>query len=162
MREGMRLPLWADYYVMAMSPFTGDIAAGSNTITRVRGRFPVIGERLDIPMLPTGSYVTAVDTAAKTIRFSAVNGSGRSFGNLTFLNGYPTVEMHSCYDIPTLLKYHKTLIGNSTFYLHALIDPKIHEPSYLFGGNIISSSRYQPDLTSSPPPAGLSPSTINK
>ena len=161
-REGMRLPLWTDYYVMALSPFTGDIAAGSNTITRVHGRFPLTGERLDIPMLPNGSFVTAVDTAAKTIRFSTANSSGRSFANETFLNGYPLVEMHSCYDIPTLLKYHKTLIGNSTFYLHALMDTKIHEPSYLFGGNIIGSSRYDPAVISSPPPAGQSPSTINK
>jgi hypothetical protein len=140
-REGMRLALWTDYYVMETGPFTGDIAAGSNTITRVQGRFPSIGERLDIPMLANGSYVTAIDAAAKTIRFSTANTSGKSFSDQTFLNGYPVVEMHSAYDLPTLLKYHKTLIGGSTLYLHPLADPKIHEASYLLGETIIGRFR---------------------
>ena len=141
MREGARLPMWADYYVMAMAPFTGDIAAGSNTLTRVQGRFPVIGERLDIPMLATGTFVTATDTAAKTIRLSTSNTSGQSFLDYTFINGYPAVEMHSCYDLPFLLKYHKTLVGGSTFYLHELTDRKVHEPAYLLGENIIARYR---------------------
>ncbi|HLX66929.1 MAG TPA: hypothetical protein VKR41_08025 [Puia sp.] len=137
-REGMRLALWTDYYLMALGPFTGDIAAGSNTITRVQGRFPLVGERLDIPMLANGSYVTAVDTAARTIRFSTANTGGRSFTDHTFINGYPQIEMHSCYDLPTLVKYHKTLVGGSTFYLHELVSPRLHEPSYLLGENIIA------------------------
>ena len=58
----------------------------------------------------------AIDTAAKTIRFSVANTSGRSFADGTFINGYPQIEMHSCYDLPTLVRYHKTLIGGSTFY----------------------------------------------
>jgi len=140
-REGMRLALWSDYYVMEMAPFTGDIAAGSNLITHVQGRFPLVGERLDIPMLANGSYVTALDTAAKTIWFSTANTSVRSFSDHTFINGYPLVEMHSCYDLPTLVKYHKTLIGGSTFYLHELADPKQHEPAYLLGGNVLSRFR---------------------
>ena len=140
-REGMRLSVWADYYVMATAPFTGDIAAGSNTITHVQGRFPAVGERQDIPMLATGAYVTAIDTAARTVRFSTTNTSGRSFSGYTFINGYPTVEMHSCYDLPTLLKHHKTLIGGSTFYLHELVNPKVHDVNYLLGGNIIASYR---------------------
>jgi hypothetical protein len=144
-REGMRLTLWTDYYVMALGPFTGDIAAGSNTIAHVQGRFPLNGERLDVPMLANGSYVKAVDTAAKIIRFSTANTSGQSFCDYTFINGYPQIEMHSCYDIPTLLKYHKTLIGGSTFYIHELADPKIHEPAYLLGGKVLS--RYRVDNT---------------
>ena len=140
-RDGMRLALWSDYYMMEMAPFTGDIAAGSNSITHVQGRFPRIGERLDIPMLTNGSYVTDVDTAAKTIRFSTANTSGRSFSDQTFINGYPQIEMHSCYDLPTLLKYHKTLVGGSTFYLHELANPKLHEPAYLLGGNVLSRFR---------------------
>jgi hypothetical protein len=141
MRDGMRLPLWIDYYVMETPPMTGDIAAGSNTITRVQGRFPVPGERLDIPMLPNGSYVTAVDPLAKTIRFSTANTSGKSFSDQTFINGYPVVEMHSCYDLPRLVKDQKSLIGGATFYLHELKDPKIHEPAYLLGGTIIARYR---------------------
>jgi hypothetical protein len=140
-REGMRLAVYGDYYVMATAPFTGDIAAGSNTINHVQGRFPPAGERLDIPMLANGSFVTAIDTASKTIRFSTANNSGRSFADHTFINGYPQIEMHSCYDLPTLVKYHKTLVGNSTFYLHELTDPKIHEPAYLLGGNVLSRYR---------------------
>ncbi|HET6253726.1 MAG TPA: hypothetical protein VFE32_06620 [Puia sp.] len=139
--DGMRLALWSDYYVMEMPPFTGDIAAGGNLITHVQGRFPVPGERLDIPMLANGAYVTATDTAAKTIRFSAANTSGRSFADRTFINGYPKIEMHSCYDLPTLVRYHKTLIGGSTFYLHEAAGPKVHEPAYLLGGDILSSYR---------------------
>jgi Pectate lyase superfamily protein len=140
-RDGMRLELYTDYYVMETPPFTGDIAAASNTITRVQGRFPAVGERLDIPMLANGTYVTAVDPTAKTIRFSTANASGKSFSDRTFINGYPVVEMHSCYDLPTLLRKNKTLIGGSTFYLHELMDPKIHEVSYLLGGNIIGRYR---------------------
>ena len=92
-------------------------------------------------MLANGSYVTALDTAAKTIWFSTANTSVRSFSDHTFINGYPLVEMHSCYDLPTLVKYHKTLIGGSTFYLHELADPKQHEPAYLLGGNVLSRFR---------------------
>jgi hypothetical protein len=136
-REGMKLVLWTDYYVMAMAPCTGNLAAGSNTLTKVQGRFPLVGERLDMPMFASGTYVTAVDPAAKTIRFSTANASGKSYSDYTFINGYPAVEMHSCYDLPYLLSYHKTLIGGSTFYLHELTDPKMHEAAYLLGGNII-------------------------
>ncbi len=139
--NGISLPLWSDYYVMAYGPFTGDISSGSNLITHVQGRLPRVGERLDIPMLPNGSYVTAVDTGAKSIRFSMTNTSGRSFADYTFINGYPTVEMHSCYDLPTLRKNGKTLIGGSHFYLHDLIDKKLHEPSYLLGTNTIAEFR---------------------
>jgi hypothetical protein len=174
--EGMRLTVYADYYVMATAPFTGDIAAGSNTITHVQGRFPAVGDRPDIPMVSTGTHVTAIDTAAKTIRLSTTNTSGKSFPDHTFINGYPTVEMHSCYDLPTLMKYHKTLIGGSTFYLHELANPKVHEPNYLLGGNIIAQYRnlntlvggdstwhplkFEP-VNSSRPPAYQSPSTGN-
>lgn len=137
-RNGMSLPLWSDYYVMTGGPMTGDMAAGSNAITHVQGRFPRVGERLDIPMLSNGSYVTAIDTAAKSIRFSTANTSGRSFTDYTFINGYPSVEMHSCYDLPTLVRNGKTLIGGSTFYLHELVNRNLHEPSYLLGTNILA------------------------
>jgi hypothetical protein len=140
-RDGMRLALWSDYYVMAYGPFTGDMAAGAKVITHVQGRFPHVGERLDIPMLPVGTYVTAFDTAAKTIRFSTANTSGKSFPDYTFINGYPQIEMHSCYDLPTLAKYQKTLIGGSTFYLHELANPAVHEPNFLLGGKIIAEYR---------------------
>lgn len=136
-REGMKLSVYGDYYVMANAAFTGDIAAGSNTITHVQGWFPHVGERPDIPMLAEGSYVTAIDTAKKTIRFSTANTSGRSFADQTFINGYPVVEMHSCYDLPTLVKHHKTLIGGATFYLHAPRNPGVHDPDYLLGGGNI-------------------------
>jgi hypothetical protein len=140
-RDGMRLALWSDYYVMATALFTGDIAAGSNTITHVQGRFPMVGERLDIPMLANGSFVTGIDTAKRMIHFSTSNTSGRSFSDYTFINGYPQIEMHSCYDLPTLVKYHKTLVGGSTFYLHPLVNPGIHEASYLLGATIIGRFR---------------------
>jgi len=141
MREGMRLPLWSDYYVIALAPFTGDIDAGSNTITHVQGRFPAPGERPDMPMLPPGTYVTAADPAAKTVRLSAANKTGKSFRDETFINGYPTVEMHSCYDLPTLIRQHKTVIGGATFYLHALKDARNHEPSMLLNGQVIAGFR---------------------
>lgn len=142
-REDMKLALWADYYVMASAAFTGDMAAGSNTITRVQGRFPTAGERLDIPLLVNGCYVTAVNTAAKTIQFSCNNNSQKSLSDQTFQNGYPVIEMHSAYDIPTLVKYHKTLIGGSTFFLHPLLNAKNHEPSYLLGGSVIGQFRIE-------------------
>jgi hypothetical protein len=96
-------------------------------------------------MLANGSFVTATDTAEKLIRFSTSNTSGRSFSDYTFINGYPQIEMHSCYDLPTLMKYHKTLVGGSTFFLHELADPKVHEPAYLLGGTVLS--RYRNDNT---------------
>src|ERR1700743_2142908 len=83
--EGMRLPLWADYAINERGPLTGDIAAGSNTLTRAQGSFPAIGERLDFPLLPTGTYVTAVDPTARTIRFSNANTTGRSYTDYTII-----------------------------------------------------------------------------
>jgi len=115
-REGMALPLWTDYYVYANPPFTGDIATGSNTLTNVQGAFPAVGDRPDMPMLPVGTYVTAVDPAHKTIRLSNANNTGRSFTDYTFMNGFPRIEMYSSYDIPYLQKYNKTFIGGSCFY----------------------------------------------
>ena len=174
--EGMRLPLYSDYYVMTTAPFTGDIAAGSNTINHVQGRLPAVGDRPDMPMMATGTFVSAVDTAAKAIRLSTSNTSGKSFPDHTFINGYPTVEMHSCYDLPTLAKQHKSLIGGSVFYLHELANPKVHEPNYLLGGTIIAQYRnfntliggdstwhplrFEP-VTSSPPPAYQAPNKGN-
>ena len=115
-REGMALPLWTDYYVYANPPFTGDIAAGSNTLTNVQGVFPAVGDRPDMPMLPVGTYVTAIDPAHKTIRLSGANNTGRSFADYTFINGFPRIDMYSSFDIPTLQKYNKTFIGGSYFY----------------------------------------------
>jgi len=115
-REGMALSMWTDYYVCANPPFTGDIAAGSNTLINVQGIFPAVGDRPDMPMMPVGTYVTAVDPAHKTIRLSGVNNTGRSFTDYTFINGFPRIDMYSSFDIPTLQKYNKTFIGGSCFY----------------------------------------------
>jgi len=114
--DGMALSLWSDYYVSASPPFTGDIAAGSNTLTNVQGVFPVARDRPDMPMLAVGTYVTAVDPAHKTIRLSTSNNTGRNFSDYTFMNGFPRIDMYSSYDIPYLQKYNKTFIGGSYFY----------------------------------------------
>ena len=120
--DGMALPLWMDYYVNATSPLTGDIAAGSNTFTRVQGIFPYVGERLDMPMLPPGSYVTAIDVPAKTVRFSNSNNAGQSFTDYTCINGYPEIEMYGHYDLPYLQQHHKTLIGGAEYYWSGIND----------------------------------------
>ena len=114
--NGMSLSLWTDYFVNEQEQMTGDLAAGSNTLVNVQGRFPAVGERLDIPMIPSGSFVTAVNTVGRKVSFSNPNMSGRSFTDYTFINGYPTVEMYSNYDLPALQKYGKTLIGGADFY----------------------------------------------
>lgn len=132
-QEGMTLNLWMDYYVTENGAFTGDMAAGSDSMMNVQGQFPAVGKRPDIPMLPPGSYVTAINAAAKTIRFSNPNNSGRSYSDYTFINGYPKVEMHSSYDLPSLQKAGKTLIGGADFYLHEMVDKNIHEPAYFLG-----------------------------
>ncbi|HEV2479873.1 MAG TPA: glycosyl hydrolase family 28-related protein [Puia sp.] len=115
-REGMKLDLWMDYYVSVSNVFTGDMAVGSNVITQVQGAFPNIGDRPDIPMLPCGAYVTAVDRQARTIRFSAANGTGRSYSDYTFINGYPLVEIFSSFDPAALQAHGKTLIGGALLY----------------------------------------------
>jgi hypothetical protein len=140
-REGMQLSLWSDYYIAQKGPLTGDIAAGSNKLINVQGQFPAAGERIDIPMLPTGAYVTQVDPAARTVTFSHPNNSGRSYTDYTFINGYPTVEMHSAYDLPALQKAGKTLVGAADFYLYDLIDKNVHDPAYLLGSGF--SARYK-------------------
>ncbi|HUB62639.1 MAG TPA: glycosyl hydrolase family 28-related protein [Puia sp.] len=114
--NGMALPLWTDYFVNEHEQMTGDLAAGSNTLVHVQGRIPAVGERLDIPMLPSGTFVTAVNTAAGTISFSNSNKTGQTFTDYTFMNGFPTVEMYSSYDLPALQHLGKTLIGGADFY----------------------------------------------
>lgn len=131
--EGMKLSLLMDYYVYVNSPFTGDMAAGSNTLTNVQGMFPVVGDRLDMPMLPSGTYVTAIDTSAKIIRFSNANNSGRSFNDYTVVNGYPRIEMRSAYDLPALQRFGKTLIGGSDFYLYQPMGKGTQDPAWLLG-----------------------------
>ena len=132
-REGMVLNLWMDYYVNENGAFTGDLPAGANTLVHVQGEFPAVGDRPDLPMLPTGTYVTAVNTAAKTIRFSNSNNSGQSFSDYTFINGYPAIEMHSAYDLPTLQQAGKTLIGGAEFYLHEIPDKNVREAAWFLG-----------------------------
>jgi hypothetical protein len=117
--EGMNLSLWADYYVYANPPFTADIAAGSNILTNAQGVLPSVGDRPDMPMVPTGAYVTAVDPAHKTIRLSAANNTGRAFIDYTFINGFPRIDMYSSYDIPELQKNNKTFIGGTYFHRYA-------------------------------------------
>src|ERR1700744_894855 len=89
-------------------------------------------------MLAPGTYVAAVDPAARTIRFSTSNQSGRSFYDYTFINGYPSIDMHSCYDLFYLLSHHKTLIGGARFYLHEYMGKDIHDPSYILEGRVIA------------------------
>jgi len=140
-REGMKLQLLMDYYVYENIPFTGDMAAGSNTLKNVQGVFPVVGDRLDMPMLPSGTYVTAVDTSAKTVRFSNANNNGKPFNDYTVANGYPRIEMHSAYDLPTLQRSHKTLIGGSDFYLYPPMGRVASDPAWLLGSGY--NARYK-------------------
>ncbi len=136
----MKLNLWLDYYVYENPPFTGDLAGGSNTLTKVQGELPAVGDRPDIPMLPVGSYVTAVDPAAKTIRFSNSNSLRQSFPDYTFFNGYPIVEMYSSYDLSALQYLGKTLIGGATFYRYDVTDVNTERKDYPLIG--IPSAKY--------------------
>jgi len=135
-REGMQLSLWMDYYVNNSSPFTGNLAAGDNTIEAVQGSFPAVGDRLDIPMLPSGTYVTNVDPGARTISFSTMNTTGQSFADYTFMNGYPTIDMFSSYDIPTLVADGKTLIGGANFYRFVAQGIYTHDQDYPLNGTV--------------------------
>lgn len=140
-QEGMKLRLWADYYVNTSPPFTGDLAAGSNTVVHVQGIFPSVGSRPDMPMIPSGSYVTAVDPGAGTIRFSNSNRSTRSFTHYTFMNGYPTIEMYSTFDLPSLQRYNKTLIGGATFYQYNAGEVSTHDNDFPLNGNRVAAYR---------------------
>jgi len=137
-QEGMKLSLVMDYYVYQNAPFTGDLAAGSNTLTNVQGMFPGVDDRPDMPMLPSGTYVTAVDPSARTIRFSSANNTGRSFNDYTVVNGYPRIEMHSAYDLPTLQRARKTLLGGADFYLYQPMGKGSFDPSWLLGSGYIA------------------------
>jgi hypothetical protein len=114
--NGMSLSVWVDYYVNQNGPFTGNIKSSSNTITDVQGVFPAVGERPDIPMVPIGTFVTAVNRSNATVTLSNVNIQSQSFYHYTFMNGYPLIEMFSAYDFKTLLESHKTFIGNADFF----------------------------------------------
>jgi hypothetical protein len=131
--EGMKLSLWMDYYVYATPPFTGDIAAGSNTIVHAQGALPYIHQRPDLPMMPCGTYVTAVDPKAGTIRLSRSNGR-QAFADLTSMNGYPTIELYSSYALPELAASGKTLIGGATFYQYNDVNINTHEHDYPVNG----------------------------
>lgn len=140
-QEGMQLELWADYYVNTSSPFTGDLAAGSHTLEHVQGVFPSVGGRPDLPMLPSGTYVTAVDVQAGKVSFSNSNQSNRSYKSYTFINGYPEVEMYSAFDLPTLQVYHKTLIGGATFYRYDAGEINTRGNNYFLNGNRLAGFR---------------------
>lgn len=114
--NGVSLRLWMDYYVNAMPAFTGNMAANSNTITDVQGVFPAPGDRPDIPMLPPGAFVTAVNAGARTISFSVANVTGKSYKDYTFINGFPTIEIYSPFDPAFLQKNGVTLFGGADFY----------------------------------------------
>jgi hypothetical protein len=136
--NGMALSLWTDYFVNEYEQMTGDLAAGSNTLVNVQGRFPAVGERLDIPMLPSGSFVTAANTTERTVRFSNPNMTGQSFTGYTFINGYPTVEMYSSYDLPALQQYGKTLIGGADFYQYNTGGVNSHDRDFPLNGMVMS------------------------
>ncbi len=135
---GMALSLWTDYFVNEHEQMTGDLAAGSNTLVNVQGRFPAVGERLDIPMMPSGSFVTAVNSTGRTVSFSNPNMAGQSFTDYTFINGYPTVEMYSSYDLPALQQYGKTLIGGADFYQYDAGRINSHDRDFPLNGMLMS------------------------
>jgi hypothetical protein len=132
-REGMKLSLWMDYYVNATPPFTGDIATGSNSIVHAQGALPYVGQRPDMPMFPSGTYVTAVDLKTGTIRLSKSNGR-QSFTDFTFMNGYPSIEMYSSYDLAELAASGKTLIGGATFFQYNAAGINTHDHDYPVNG----------------------------
>ncbi|HEY4209563.1 MAG TPA: hypothetical protein VGM31_22210, partial [Puia sp.] len=135
-QNGMSLSLWSDYFVKAEAPMTGDLAQGSNTLVNVQGRFPVVGERLDIPMLPSGTYVTAVNTQARTITFSNSNATGKAIRDYTFMNGYPRIEMFSAYDLASMQTLQKTLIGGADFYQYEATGINTHHQDFPVRGMI--------------------------
>ncbi len=135
LNEGMSLSLWMDYFVNEKGAFAGNVAQGTNTITNVRGVFPLVGERPDMPMFPTGTYVTAVDQSTKTITLSAPGSLARSFSDFLFMNGYPDVEMYSSYSLPDLLKNGKTLLGGAWFYRTDTVNTPFSDRGYPFRGN---------------------------
>jgi len=114
--EGTSLPLWMDYFVNEKAAFTGDIAAGSNTIVNVQGVFPEVGERPDIPMLAIGTYVIGTDQKNRTITFSTGNMTGQSYKDFTFMNGYPNIEMYGTSKPEALQKNGETLFGSADYY----------------------------------------------
>jgi len=136
--NGMALSLWADYFVNEHAQMTGDLAAENNTLINVQGRFPAVGERLDIPMMPSGSFVTAANSAARTVSFSNPNMSGQSFTDYTFTNGYPTVEMYSNYDLPALQQHEKTLIGGADFYQYDAGPINTYERDFPLNGMLMN------------------------
>jgi hypothetical protein len=141
MREGIKLELWLDYYVNNSSPFTGDLAAGSNTLVHVQGSFPGVGERPDLPMLPIGAFVTAVDHTAGTVSFSMPNSTGESFKDYTFINGYPAIDLFSGYDPATLQQNGRTLLGGATFHRFMAQNINTHWTDFLVNGDLSATSR---------------------
>lgn len=133
-RDGMTLPLYMTWFVNEEAPFTGNIAAGSNTIQQVQGIFPAPGSRPDIPMVPSGTFVVAVDPAAKTIRLSNASTSRRNFNDYTFINGNPRVEMYSSHPLPELLQCGKTLLGGALFFQTADVDVNLRPTDYFVSG----------------------------
>jgi hypothetical protein len=133
--EGMSLRLWMDYFVNEKAPFTGDIAAGSNTITHVQGVFPVVGDRPDIPMLLPGSYVTAANPSAGVISFSTPSISAHDYKDYTFMNGYPAIEMYSAVNPARLIKSGATLLGGADYYRYDTIDVNTSELEFPFKGS---------------------------
>ncbi|HEX3934074.1 MAG TPA: hypothetical protein VHW43_05310, partial [Puia sp.] len=140
-REDMKLALWLDYYVNNSAPFTGDLAAGSNTLVHVQGTLPGVGERPDAPMFPTGTFVTAVDPAAKTVSFSMPNSTGTFFRDYTFINGYPSIDIYSGFDPATLQKNGRTLLGGATFHRFKVQDINTHWTDFPLIGDVDATEK---------------------
>lgn len=85
------------YYLTISRPFVGDIQAGSNKVTNFAAVFTApycsVGDRIESPFFPMGTYVAAYDYANKIVTLSCP--SNTTATKVTFANGNPREEVRS-------------------------------------------------------------------
>jgi len=85
------------YYLTISRPFIGDIVSGSNQVTNfvpvLNAPYATVGDRIEHPAFPMGTYIVSVDNKQKTVTLSM--SSEMTAVKQNFANGNPEVEVLS-------------------------------------------------------------------
>ena len=109
------LNLYADYFVINKGILTGDITKGSNLITNAELQQSNlnVGDRLDIPAFPNGTYVSAIKN--DTIVMSDIANVNQP--NATIINGNPTIQIYSKDPPDITFQNNNDLYGGADYYV---------------------------------------------
>ena len=107
--------LYADYVVYNKGIISGNIAYGSNLITKAELQQSDLqtGDRLDIPAFPNGVFVTAIKKDTIVMSEAAI----ATQLNATIINGNPTIQIYSKDPPEENYDYKIDLYGGADYYV---------------------------------------------